>query len=117
MGIPIGGYLHVLCYQHHTEMSSKSQERSAELVAYACPELGCLVHYENVRGYFLDTDDRAKLDQEILPGVRCRTDQRPMYLAEVRAQPRSFRLWKCPQCGATCTNEESLHEFAKKRGA
>lgn len=117
MAIPTGGDLHVLCYQHHTEMSSKSHERSPEPLVYACSELGCLVHYESVRGYFLDTDDRVTLDQEILPGVRCQTDQRPMYLAEVRAQPRSFRLWKCPQYGGTRTNEESLNEFAMKRGA
>ena len=117
MGFATRGGLHVLCYQHHTELSSESHEESTEPVVYACPEPGCLVRYEGLRGYFLDNTNQGELDQEILPRVSCRADRRPMYLADVQAQQRNFRLWKCPKCGATRTNEESLNEFEKKMGA
>jgi hypothetical protein len=29
-----------------------------------------------------------------------------MYLAEVRSEKKSFRLWKCPECDAIRTNGE-----------
>jgi len=111
MGSSSLGDLHFLCFQHHGEMLAKTTEP----VVYACQKPGCLVHYENTRGYFLDTTDPVTLKQEILPRVSCPTDGQPMYLAQVQPERRNFRLWKCPKCGATLTNEEST--VGRKMGA
>jgi hypothetical protein len=31
-----------------------------------------------------------------------------MYLAELKPEKKDFRLWKCPRCNGTQTNEEDL---------
>lgn len=109
--------LHALCYQHHKEMVVGSQSSVSGPIIYACQKPDCLVRYEIVQGYFLDTTDPRTLEQEIRPKVSCSKDRQPMYLAEVQPQKTSFRLWKCPRCGATCTNEESSNGLEKKMGA
>jgi len=39
--------------------------------------------------------------------VRTR-DGQPIYLAETNPGKKAFRLWRCPQCDSTRTNEENL---------
>jgi hypothetical protein len=97
--------LHPLCYEHHLEMKPvqillKSGIYSEEILAYACPEPDCLLHYSSSAGYFVTS----------MPGVVCPYHGLSMYLAKVKAEKRNFRLWKCPQvgCNATRTNEEHL---------
>lgn len=101
--------VHALCYQHHSEMLPKPVNPPL----YACQQPGCLVCYDALAGYFLDTQDAKILEQEIGPKIRCSQDGRLMYLAEVRAQQRSFRLWRCPECDASYSNRLS----EKKAGA
>lgn len=105
--------IHVLCYQHHREMFPKQRAETEKPPVYACREAGCLVRYDASGGYFLDTEDARILELEIKPRVRCSHHGRLMYLAEVRPQQRSFRLWRCPECEATHTHQES----EKKAGA
>jgi len=31
-----------------------------------------------------------------------------MYLAEINREKKAFRLWRCPQCNSSWTNEENL---------
>jgi hypothetical protein len=99
--------LHILCYQHHREMLPKPQVETGKTPVYVCQEGGCLVCYEASGGYFLDTDNRNIIEQEIRPRVRCSHDGRFMFLAEVRPEQRSFRLWKCPECDATYSHQQS----------
>ena len=88
-----------------------------EAVLYACREPGCLIRYDSTHGYFIDTEDARTIEQEMVPRVSCPGDEHPMYLAEVRPERRSFRLWKCPECNASRTNDEFSHELGKKMGA
>lgn len=105
--------LHVLCYQHHREMLPKLQAETGKPAVYVCQEVGCLVCYDVSSGYFLDTEDQKIVEQELKPRTRCSKDGRFMYLAEVRPEQRSFRLWRCPECGASHSHQES----EKKVGA
>lgn len=105
--------LHVLCYQHHKEMVPKQRGESSEQALYACREAGCLVCYDPAAGYFLDTEDAKILEQEIRPRIRCPKDGCFMYLDEVRPEQRSFRLWRCPECYAGHSHQDS----EKKAGA
>jgi ribosomal protein L37AE/L43A len=98
-------------------MLPKLRGESTELLLYVCGKLDCLVGYDTSTGYFIDTADKKALEQEILPRVSCSSDERPMYLAKAQAERRSFRLWKCPECGATHTNEEFSKALGKKMGA
>jgi hypothetical protein len=109
--------LRVLCYQHHIEMLLEIDGELLEAVLYACREPGCLIRYDSSRGYFIDTKDARTIEQEMAPRVSCHRDGHPMYLAEVRPERRSFRLWKCPECNASRTNEESSYGLGKKMGA
>jgi hypothetical protein len=109
--------LHVLCYQHHREMPPKLRSESTEPLIYVCREPGCRIRYESLTGYFIDAAESRTVEQEIPPRVSCPSDERPMYLAKVLPERRSFRLWKCPKCGATRTNEESSGGLKKKMGA
>lgn len=109
--------LHVLCYQHHTEMLLRLFSEPAEGLLYACREPGCLVRYHSLDGYFIDPTVVKTIDQEITPRVSCPNDGRLMYLAEVMPQRRSFRLWKCPECNGSRTNEETSGGLEKKMGA
>jgi hypothetical protein len=98
--------LHVLCYEHHTEMLLECRSEPAETFLYACREPGCFVHYYSSQGYFIEPQDGDRSEPEIKPDVHCPKDGRLMYLAEVRPEKKSFRLWKCPECDAICTNGE-----------
>ncbi len=106
--------LRLLCYQHHIEMLLEFGGELLEALLYACREPGCLIRYDSSHGYFIDTKDAKTIEQEMAPRFSCPGDEHPMYLAEVRPERRSFRLWKCPECNASRTNEESLHGFGKK---
>lgn len=105
--------LHVLCYQHHRQMVPKPSVGAGEPAFYACRETDCLVRYDASAGYFLDTEDPKILELEIKPKIRCSNDAHFMYLAEVRPEQGSFRLWRCPECDASRTHQES----EKKAGA
>jgi len=104
--------LHALCYEHHTKMNPtyiplKVRRKSVQTLVYACAEPGCLVHYNGMHGYFISTQKRDKILRDMVPRVGCPYDGLLMYLAEVKPQQRSFRLWRCPVCKASRTNEES----------
>jgi|ERR1051325_956513 hypothetical protein len=109
--------LHVLCYQHHKKMFPSLVSEPAEGVLYACQEPGCLIRYAAARGYFLDTQDLRTIEMEIMPRVSCRSDGRPMYLAQVNPENSSFRLWKCPECDQSRNNEKTSGGLGKKMGA
>ena len=101
--VEISTKLQPLCYEHHVLMSPvkiliKGDMYLAPALAYACPGPGCLVHYNSPTAYFITP----------MPDVTCPDHKLPMYLAEVKPESRSFRLWRCPQCDATRTNEENL---------
>lgn len=98
--------LQVLCYEHHTEMPLECMSEPAETFQYACREPGCFIHYSSSQGYFIEPQNGDRSEQEIKPAVHCPKDGHVMYLAEVRPERKSFRLWKCPECSAVHTNEE-----------
>lgn len=118
MGTSTRKDLHVLCYQHHTEMRARLLSEPAEGMLFTCQEPGCLIRYDISNGYFLDTKDAKTLELEIIPRVNCSNDGQRMYLAEVMPERRSFRLWKCPECNQNFSNkEETSDELGKKMGA
>jgi hypothetical protein len=117
LGTSTGKELHVLCYQHHTEMLLRLLREPAEGLLYTCREPGCLVRYDSSHGYFIDTNDAETIEQETTPRVGCPNDGQLMYLAEVMPQRRSFRRWKCPECNGSRTNEETSGGLEKKMGA
>ena len=117
LGTSTGKDLRVLCYQHHTEMLIRRLSEPPEGVLYACREPGCLVLYDISDGYFIDTRDAKTIEQETTPRVSCPNDGHFMYLAEVMPQRRNFRLWKCPECNGSRTNEETSGGLGKKMGA
>jgi hypothetical protein len=97
-------------------MSFRRFSRVYADVSYACEEPGCLIRYDG-SGYFIATPDSKAIAEEITPSVTCPNDERRMYLAEVRPEKRSFRLWKCPLCSATRTNEEFSGESGRGTSA
>jgi hypothetical protein len=103
----------ILCYEHHIEMRLtqtflKGEGKGALSIEYECTEPDCLVHYNGQRGYFTLGHDGSTKHPDLVPGVRCANDGMPMYLAEVNPQKRSFRLWRCPRCDGSRTNEQGL---------
>jgi hypothetical protein len=105
--------LHALCHEHHAEMRLnqillKSEGQETQTQAYACPWPDCLVHYNITRGYFMLSQDGNMSEPDMVPRVTCPRDGMPMYLAEINLEKRGFRLWRCPQCDAKRTNEQSL---------
>lgn len=107
--------LHVLCYEHHAEMLLEYRSKPAETFVYACREPGCFIHYQSPQGYFIEPQNGDGSELEIKPGVHCPKDGRVMYLAEVRPERKSFRLWKCPECDAIRTNGEISSTAASSR--
>ena len=105
--------LHVLCYQHHTEMLLRLISEPEERLLYACREPGCLFRYDSSNGYFVDAKEAKTREQETTPRVTCSNDGQLMYLAEVMPEKRSFRLWKCPECNRSRTNEETSGKSAE----
>ena len=84
---------------------------------YACREPSCLIRYDTSAGYIIATDDAKTIEEERMPRVSCPKDAQLMYLAEVTPEKRSFRLWKCPQCDGSRTNQEDSDGLGKKMGA
>ena len=73
-----------------------------ELVTYACPERSCLVRYRVSKGYFLAAREAIAQDGiPALPVVMCPSDSHPMFLCETQREHLSYRLWRCPKCGAS----------------
>ena len=87
-----------------TRVLLKLRSKRAQTLVYACPEPGCKVHYQDLRGYFIIR--QKTIERDLVPGVRCSKDGQLMYLAEVRPERKSFRLWKCPKCDTSRTNQE-----------
>jgi len=105
--------LRALCYEHHVEMMlsqipGKNEGVDAQMLAYACTEPDCLVHYDSSSGYFIVSQNANTSEVDMVPGVRCAHDGMPMYLAEINPEKRGFRLWRCPRCDGRRTNEEGL---------
>jgi hypothetical protein len=84
----------------------KSEKKSWQIPAYVCEEPGCFVRYSRSRGYFITTQDGSQVEGEIIPRVSCPQDRQLMYLAEIRPEQRSYRLWRCPECDMSRTNQE-----------
>jgi len=84
---------------------------------YACREPSCLVRYNAFDGYSIDTKDAKTIEEEKPPRVNCPNEGQLMYLAGVSPQNSSFRLWKCPECLQSRTNEDISGELGKKMGA
>ncbi|HYY72456.1 MAG TPA: hypothetical protein VE778_02575 [Candidatus Bathyarchaeia archaeon] len=116
MGFSTRDDLDVLCYQHHREMGLEPGGKS-EGASFRCEEPGCLIRFNASRGYFLGTQDKMTLQEEILPRVFCSSDKSPMYLAETETKSKSYRLWKCPECGTSRTNEGISDGWGKTAGA
>jgi hypothetical protein len=109
--------LHILCYQHHTEMLVTPPSQLGKGPLYACREPSCLIRYDTSAGYIIATDDAKTIEEERMPRVSCPKDAQLMYLAEVTPEKRNFRLWKCPQCDGSRTNQEDSDGLGKKMGA
>ena len=91
--------LQPFCYEHLTEMMPYDEAA----VTYLCPVWDCLVSYTS-SGYFIAAKKGDMVEQSTTPSIRCPNDGMPMYLAELNPEHRSYRLWKCPQCGKSLTN-------------
>lgn len=75
---------------------------SPELVNYACPYPGCPICYQMTKGYFVAAKENAnQLEVSEPPRVACPADSHPMYLSETQREHLSYRLWRCPLCGAS----------------
>jgi len=96
--------LHALCFEHHIQMG---MTRVVTQTEYACPAPDCGVRYSASNGYFI-APDHGQLESYLTPRVTCHRDGQPMYLAEINQEKRAFRLWRCPQCDSSRTNEEGL---------
>ncbi len=102
---------HVLCHEHHIEMRLTNvlitKGPPSQTSAYACPIPDCTVHYTASNGYFIDGNN-GSVEGDLTPRVTCPREGQRMYLAETNPAKRAFRLWRCPQCDSTRTNEEGL---------
>jgi hypothetical protein len=112
--------LRMLCYDHLLEMGvNRSFVNSAgdgtQATTHGCTEADCLVHYNTSRGYFTLKQNGNKDEMDMAPKLRCFLDGAPMYLAEISPAKRDYRLWTCPQCGASRTNEEGLIGLASPK--
>jgi len=59
--------LHVLCYEHHTEMLLECRSEPAETFLYACQEPGCFIRYYSSQGYFIEPANGDRSEPEIKP--------------------------------------------------
>jgi hypothetical protein len=96
-------------------MLLKSRSDPVGTFLYACREPGCFVCYDSSQGYSISKPGAKTTEPDIIPRVSCPSDGHLMYLAEVRPERKSFRLWKCPECNATRTNGE-LSDAAASSG-
>jgi hypothetical protein len=86
--------------KHHiemrlTEVLITAESPPTQTPAYACP------------GYFIAAK-HGQVERDMVPRVTCPHDGQRMYLSEINPERREFRLWRCPQCDSTRTNEEGL---------
>lgn len=114
----LGKELHALCHEHHvemrlTEMVIQTQGRASQAFVYACPRLNCAVHYSPSNGYFIASRG-GDVELDMTPYVACAHDGQQMYLAEINPEKRDARLWRCPQCNASRSNEEGLAKPASR---
>jgi hypothetical protein len=95
--------IHPLCYEHHFLMTPPDVVIvSRELVTYACPCPGCSICYQVSRGYFIGAKEIAnQLEVSAPPRISCPVDSHLMYLSETQREHLSYRLWRCPICGAS----------------
>jgi len=104
--------LRPLCYEHHIEMKPShlppSKDKTPQMHCYFCPKRGCSVGYNSRQGYFKIMAGGECTERNMTPCVSCPGDGRLMYLAQVKPDKRSFRLWRCPQCKRSRTNGELL---------
>ncbi len=104
--------LRPLCYEHHIAMKPShlpaSKDKPTHIHSYVCPKRGCSVGYNSRQGYFKIIAGRECTERNMTPCVTCPGDGRLMYLAQVKPENRSFRLWRCPQCKGSRTNGELL---------
>ena len=84
----------------------KVGEKSWQITAYVCEESACLVRYNYWRGYFITSQDGSPIEGKTVPHINCPQDGHLMYLTEVRPEQMNYRLWRCPECDMTRTNEE-----------
>ena len=92
--------LHVLCYEHHTEMEMRqSVTRGHATHVYICGAPGCVVCYDPPAGYFLSKKGpRSPMAPYLVPHMHCPSDAQPMYLVEVPRERPPFLVWRCPKC-------------------
>jgi hypothetical protein len=108
----LGKELHALCHEHHSEMKrnksfSNGDGGATQVIVYACTAPDCHVHYNVSRGYFQSQNGSGN-EWNQMPKVNCFLDGAPMYLSQIDREKRAFRLWRCPQCGTSLTNEDGL---------
>ncbi len=84
----------------------QTAEKSEQVPTYVCAEPNCLVRYDSSSGYLVIAADGSHLRGELTPKVACPKDSALMYLAEVNPEQKSYRLWRCPKCGTSLTNQE-----------
>jgi hypothetical protein len=96
-------------------MLLRSRSEPLETFLYACREPGCFIFYDNSQGYFTNEQEADTTEPDIRPHVICPDDGQLMYLAEVRSERKSFRLWKCPECNTTRTSGD-LSDAAASSG-
>jgi hypothetical protein len=90
-----------------TEVDIQTEGSPTQILAHACPEPDCTVHYAPSTGYFI-VSKHGQVELDMTPRVTCPRDGQRMYLAETNPEKKAFRLWQCPQCDSTRTNEEGL---------
>ena len=100
-----GEELRPLCFEHHAEMKLGIEADPNLSPLFVCHVPGCIINYISSAGYIVGP--RANpTEPQTLPRVSCRTDGVPMYLAGVKLENPSYRLWRCPRCGQILTNED-----------
>lgn len=114
----LGKELHALCHEHHVEMRLiemviQTQGRLTQAFVYACPQPNCGVHYSPANGYFIASRG-GEVELDMTPYVACADDGQQMYLAEINPEKRDARLWRCPRCNASRSNEEGLAKHVSR---
>jgi hypothetical protein len=96
--------LRPLCFEHHAEMKLGIDGRRS---LFFCDVPRCTISYGSSRGYVISLS-AIQSETQILPHVTCPDDGSSMYLAEIKRENPSFRLWKCPVCDRILSNEDGL---------
>lgn len=106
--------LQPFCYEHLSEMMPYGDDlpKAKTGTAYVCSVWDCLVSYNSLDGYFIAAKEEDRVEQSTMPSIHCPKDGTPMYLAEIRPEHKSYRLWRCSQCGKSLTNLESMQARA-----